>query len=99
MKVALAKTHEIDPGDGKAVVHGDLCIAIFNDGGTYYAVNNVCPHAAGPLVEGPIEKGRIRCPWHGWSFPLAIEDAPNDGLPRYPLTIDGDAILVELPDD
>ena len=39
----------------------------------------------------------LQCPWHGWSFPLAIDDATNDGLARYPVRIEGDDVQIGLP--
>jgi nitrite reductase/ring-hydroxylating ferredoxin subunit len=30
--------------------------------------SSTCPHLLGPLDECPVEKGRIRCPWHGYEF-------------------------------
>src|SRR5690606_20580456 len=36
------------------------------------AWNNVCPHRAHSLVQGPQGRcpGRITCPYHGWTFAL-----------------------------
>ena len=93
-KIAIAS--ELPVGDSKAVKLDGECIALFNVKGDFFAVSNVCPHAAGPLVEGFIEKGRVTCPWHAWSFPLACEDPPNDGLRRYPLQVEGDDILIDF---
>ncbi len=95
--IKLAKISEIPVGNSIAVTHGKLQIALFNEGGELFAINNLCPHAAGPLVEAWVENGRVVCPWHGWSFPLDPNDPPNDGLPRYRVRIEGDDVFVELP--
>lgn len=29
-----------------------------------------CPHHAGPLVEGQVRAGEVRCPWHWYRFDL-----------------------------
>jgi len=34
--------------------------------GTYACLDNKCPHQGGPMGEGSIEEGYLRCPWHGW---------------------------------
>ena len=39
----------------------------------YAALDNRCPHQGGPLGEGSIENGWLRCPWHGWDY------HPHDG--------------------
>jgi nitrite reductase/ring-hydroxylating ferredoxin subunit len=36
--------------------------------GEYGALDNKCPHQGGPLGEGSIENGLLRCPWHGWDY-------------------------------
>jgi nitrite reductase/ring-hydroxylating ferredoxin subunit/DMSO/TMAO reductase YedYZ heme-binding membrane subunit len=40
-------------------------VAIFRYDGRVSAVSAVCPHQNGPLGEGRIVDGCIRCPWHG----------------------------------
>ena len=30
----------------------------------------VCPHLGGPLLEGEVADGAVRCPWHGYAFDL-----------------------------
>ncbi len=41
-----------------------VCMTLFK--GQYGALDNKCPHQGGPLGEGSIENGLLRCPWHGW---------------------------------
>ena len=74
-----------------------LCLAKFE--GRYYALDNHCPHQGGPLGEGLIENGYVRCPWHGYEY------APQDGSPpggyddrveTYPLEQRDDGIYVAL---
>ncbi len=33
--------------------------------------DGVCPHLAGPLLEGRVTRSRIVCPWHGYVFDCA----------------------------
>ena len=96
--VLVGTTEQIPPGTSKVVVHENSTIAVFNVDGDYFAISNICPHAAGPLMQGFIENGRIVCPWHGWSFPLSPVDPPNDGLPRYRVCVDGNRICIEVPE-
>jgi nitrite reductase/ring-hydroxylating ferredoxin subunit len=46
-------------------------IALFNVGGTFYALDNMCPHSGGPLSEGWVDDEGVTCPWHAWCFRLA----------------------------
>ncbi len=95
--VAVANTAEIPPGDSKSFTFGRESIAVFNVDGEFFAISNRCPHAAGPLVQGFVEKGRVVCPWHGWSFPLSRVNPPNDGVERYAVRIEDGALLLEMP--
>jgi len=36
--------------------------------GQLAAVGEFCPHLAGPMADGWIDRGRIVCPWHGSRF-------------------------------
>jgi nitrite reductase/ring-hydroxylating ferredoxin subunit len=86
------------PVGGRATVQTDEdVIAVFNVDGVLFAVSNICPHAGGALSGGFVEKGRVSCPWHGWSFPLDCEEPIRDGLWRYRVEVKDDEIHVELP--
>lgn len=69
--VTVARVADVAPGTAKAVVVGEREIALFNVDGTFYALDNTCPHQGGPLAEGWIEGRRVTCPWHAWTFELA----------------------------
>jgi nitrite reductase/ring-hydroxylating ferredoxin subunit len=66
--VPVAGIDEIPPGTAKAFAVGDYEVALFNVGGTFYAIENSCPHQGGPLAEGWIEGPIVTCPWHAWCF-------------------------------
>lgn len=40
-------------------------------GGTVHALADRCSHMAGPLSQGTVADGCVRCPWHGSVFRLA----------------------------
>lgn len=82
----VCTTEELQPGERKIVDAGGRSIGVFNVGGSYHALLNLCPHQRGPLCLGQVTgtmlpspvgefryglEGRIiRCPWHGWEFDL-----------------------------
>lgn len=97
--VTVARTTDIPEGDAVGVEIGGERVAVFRYQGRFYAVSDVCPHAGGPLSQGWAEDGRVTCPWHGWTFDIApAEGAPDDGLKRYRVEVDGDQVKVEAPD-
>jgi nitrite reductase/ring-hydroxylating ferredoxin subunit len=49
---------QVPPGTGKAVQAGAKQVAIFNVGGTFYALDSLCTHRVGPLAEGALEARR-----------------------------------------
>lgn len=76
--------------------HKDLCLT--NWKGKLTAMDNKCPHQGGPLGEGSIENGLLRCPWHGWDFcPHGGSSGDfDDGLETFPVKEEGDAVFVGL---
>lgn len=64
--VKVGRKDEIEPGTGKTVDVEGTPVALFNVGGTYYAVHNTCRHRGGPLGEGELSGSVVTCPWHGW---------------------------------
>lgn len=101
-KIAIAKTTDVPVGEGRAFPVGDLMIAIFNDQGTFYAMDDFCPHQGASLACGYMEEGTVACPWHAWRFSMkdgSWLDSPKIRVPTYPVEIDGDQILVEIPDE
>ncbi len=92
---------ELGEGRVKPVTcaHTTLCLTRFE--GRIAALSNKCPHQAGPLGEGSIEKGMLRCPWHGWDFHPTTGKSPggyDDGVPTYPVEVRDNGVYVGLRD-
>lgn len=64
----VAKVGDIPPGEGRAYEYDDRLVAVFNDHGTYRAIDDMCPHMGASLATGHLQDGVVACPWHGWSF-------------------------------
>jgi len=45
-------------------------VAVFNVGGRYFAIEDVCTHDGGTLAEGEVDGFEIECPRHGARFDL-----------------------------
>ena len=81
------------------VGHENLCLSNTAEGG-FGCVANACPHQGGPLGEGSIENGWLRCPWHGYDFSPKNGKPPapfNDGPDAYPTEVREDGVYVALP--
>jgi 3-phenylpropionate/trans-cinnamate dioxygenase ferredoxin subunit len=82
----ICHVSELPPGGRKIVELAGKSIGVFNVGGRFYALRNICPHQFAPLCEGKITGyappsavgeyewaaagGIVRCPWHGWEFDI-----------------------------
>ena len=74
----------------------DICLTRFE--GKICALDNKCPHQGGPLGEGSIENGLLRCPWHGWDYHPCTGKVPgyDDAVPSYPVKVEGTAVYVAM---
>ncbi|MEM7412447.1 MAG: thiamine pyrophosphate-binding protein [Myxococcota bacterium] len=92
---------ELEEGRVKSVTLDELTLCMTHWDGQYGALDNRCPHQGGPLGEGSIEKGHLRCPWHGWDYCPLTGQPPDggydDGVPTYPVEVREDGVYVELP--
>ena len=97
--VKIAKAAEIPSGSGKTFEVGDRPIAVFNCDGTFYAIDDTCPHQGGPLGEGELAGTIVTCPWHEWRYDIRTgvnEDDPGCQVSSYPVKVEGDEILVAV---
>ncbi len=99
--VAIGSAEEVGNGQRKLVEIEGLAIAVFNIGGVYYAIADVCSHDDGPVAEGDLQGCEIECPRHGarfdvrsgkvLSFPAIVD------IPAYPVKVEDGELLVGLP--
>jgi apoptosis-inducing factor 3 len=77
---------------------GDDAILLARLGDEVYAVAATCTHYAGPLAEGALVNGTVRCPWHHACFDLrtgAVLRAPAPApLARWQVERRGDRYFV-----
>ena len=95
----VLESDEIGEGRVKTVSCGRKTICMTHHEGVYSALDNKCPHQGGPLGEGSIEKGYLRCPWHGWDFDPQTGTPPggyDDGVETYTVDVRGDGIYVGI---
>lgn len=95
----LDSKKDLPEGRVKTVLadHKGICLTHYD--GKFSALDNRCPHQGGPLGEGSIENGMLRCPWHGWDYNPCTGMSPggfDDGVETYLVKEEGDAIYVGL---
>jgi len=77
--------------DGKA-------IALFHTEGGFFATEENCLHAGGPLHEGTLAGTVVTCPWHEWQFDVATGACdlnPCVRLRTYPVRIRDGMVEIE----
>jgi thiamine pyrophosphate-dependent acetolactate synthase large subunit-like protein/CDGSH-type Zn-finger protein len=64
----VADEGELKGGEVRAITAGGKSLVLTLQEGELSALDGKCPHQGGPLAEGTLEDGVLRCPWHGWGF-------------------------------
>lgn len=73
--ISVARIEELLPGQWRAVDADGTRIVVFNRGGEYYAIEDVCTHDGGQLTGGQVEGDEIVCPRHGARFCIRTGEA------------------------
>jgi len=97
--VRVASKADIPEGQGRAFDVNGRTIAVFNCGGAFYAIDNVCKHQGGPLGEGELEGTVVTCPLHAWTYDVTTGESPDDPdckIDRFELKVEGDDLLVQV---
>lgn len=92
--------HELDEEEPLSLMIGSTAVAIYQIGSTYYARENICPHAYAVLTDGFYDEGIIECPIHQASFDIisgdCISGPAQRGLKKYELKKEGDNLMILL---
>lgn len=81
-------------------IDGREPIAIYRLADGFYATDDLCTHGAAYLSEGDLEGDEIYCPFHAGAFDVRTGEACAAPcvipLKTYPVTIDGNEVLVDV---
>src|SRR4051794_30988247 len=92
---------ELPDGRVTTVAAGHKSVALVHYDGQFSALDNHCPHQGGPLGEGSIENGLLRCPWHGFDYCPLDGKSPgfDDEAVTYPLEIRDGEVFIGVQED
>jgi thiamine pyrophosphate-dependent acetolactate synthase large subunit-like protein/nitrite reductase/ring-hydroxylating ferredoxin subunit len=94
--------NELPEGRVKTVAAGNKSFALSHFEGKYCVLDNRCPHQGGPLGEGQIENGWLRCPWHGYDYHPCTGNPPggfDDAVESHPVEERDDGIYLAVKED
>jgi 3-phenylpropionate/trans-cinnamate dioxygenase ferredoxin component len=101
--IKVAQLDEIEEGELKAIEADGELICLARVHGRICAFTDNCTHISGPLNEGALEGAILTCPWHGAQFDVqtgkVLRGPARQDLFTYPVRVEGDAVLLQLPDE
>jgi nitrite reductase/ring-hydroxylating ferredoxin subunit len=100
-RIALCKTEEVAVGTAlKVEADSGLTLAVFNVGGRFYVLDDLCTHGPGSLSEGYIEDDVVECDFHNGKFNIRTGEvvAPPCMIPAktYPVIVEDGKVFIEV---
>jgi nitrite reductase/ring-hydroxylating ferredoxin subunit len=90
---------DLKPGQIRLLVVDDDDVAVYNVDGTFYATQDACTHADGPLSDGVLDGAMVVCPWHDSCFDVTsgavLKGPATEPLRTYRVVVEGDVGRVE----
>ena len=94
----VAPVSELPPGTRKVVDVDDVQILVFNVGGEYLAIEDVCTHDYSSFDDGELDGEEIVCPRHGARFNVRTGEAlcapAYEPVAVFPVRVENDVVLV-----
>lgn len=101
--VKVATVDDIPPGERLWYEFDEETVVIFNVGGQFYCIADLCTHDDGPLEDGQLEGFEVECPRHGARFDVrsgvALCLPATTPVPTFAVKVEDGFIYVESPDD
>jgi 3-phenylpropionate/trans-cinnamate dioxygenase ferredoxin subunit len=99
--IDIAPADELPNGERLFVDIADKTIVVFNIGGQFFAILDVCSHDDGPVGEGDLEGYNITCPRHGAEFDVrtgkVMQMPAVVDIPAYPVRVMDGMIQIGIP--
>ncbi len=103
LEAVVAKVGELKDGEMRQVSVGDTDLLLVKLAGEFHAVGAYCSHYQAPLVKGVLSGERVVCPWHNACFNVKTgeqQELPGlDSLCRYPVRVEAEDVIVNLPEN
>ena len=100
--VKVARVEDIPPGGRLWYDFEEETVVIFNVGGEFYCIADVCTHDGGPLEDGELEGYEVECPRHGARFDIrsgaAVAMPAVTPVESFEVKVEEGWVYVESPD-
>lgn len=97
--IDIAALDDVPKRGARMVKTAQGCVAVFRTADDdVFALDNACPHKAGPLAEGIVHGKSVTCPLHNWVISLETGEAQGQDEGRvvtYPARVEAGRILLE----
>ena len=97
--IDIASLEDVPQRGARVVKTAHGCVAVFRTGADeVFALDNACPHKAGPLAEGIVHGNSVTCPLHNWVISLETgmaQGADEGQVATYPARVDDGRILLD----
>ena len=101
--VRVAAASDLAEGEMRQVSADGTDVLLARVGDRFHACTAFCTHYGAPLATGVLSGTTVVCPWHHAMFDVAtgaLEQPPAlDALRTFEVKVDGDDVLVLVPDD
>lgn len=101
--IFVARSEELPPGGVRCIDWEGTPIAVFNVGGRYLAIVDVCSHEAQTLSDGVVAGEEVVCPRHGARFSLVTGEALSppayEPVATFPVRVEAGRVEVMVEPD
>lgn len=83
--IDIGALDDVPPRGARVIRTRQGCVALFRTiGDDIFALDDTCPHKAGPLSEGIVHGSSVTCPLHNWviSLETGLVQGPDEGKVR-----------------
>ncbi len=102
-QATVAQTSDLQDGQMKKIQVGETDVLLAKIDGDFYATHLYCTHLGANLTDGVLVGQQVMCPFHHACFDLTTgrytEPPAIDDLPSFAVRVDGEEVIVSVPDD
>ena len=101
--IRVANVKDLKKGEMRQVSVEDNEILLVRIEDEFFATAAHCTHYGAPLEKGILNGEKVVCPWHNACFGIKsgkLEEPPAlDALPRFSVRVEGEDLIVQLPEE